>query len=239
LPFRVAGRLLDAAFPAVCVGCAAEGAPLCTGCLPALAARRGTPPGVPLGLPSTVPLPLLQLEWCAPYAGAVRSALHALKYAGERRLAVPLGTAIAARWAEAGAGGELLVPVPIHAERRRRRGYDQAVLLAEAAAASLGLPTVGALARARPTRPQFELGRERRAENVADAFRVLDAQGAVVAGRWIVLVDDVATTGATLGSAAQVLKQAGAAEVMGLVVIAAQGRGGRRHPARTRHTAGA
>jgi predicted amidophosphoribosyltransferase len=136
-PSRIAARLLDAAFPAVCAGCGVEGAPLCPDCLPALSVRRGTPPGVPLGLPSTVPLPLLQLEWCAPFAGVVRSALHALKYAGERRLAAPLGSAIASRWAEAGVGGDLLVPVPIHAERRRRRGYDQAVLLADAAAASL------------------------------------------------------------------------------------------------------
>src|SRR5664280_244114 len=174
-PPRLAARLLDAAFPAACAGCDVEGAPLCAACLPALEARRGAPPGVPLGLPSSVPLPLLQLEWCAPYAGIVRSALHALKYAGERRLAAPLGTAIAERWAEAGAGGDLLVPVPIHAERRRHRGYDQAVLLADAAAPGLGIPAVVALARDRATRPQFELGRERRAENVADAFRVHDA----------------------------------------------------------------
>jgi ComF family protein len=187
-------------------------------CLPALYARQGARPGVPLGLPSAVPLPLLQLEWCAPYAGVVRSALHALKYAGERRVAVPLGTAMAARWAESGAGGELLVPVPIHAERRRRRGYDQAVLLAEAAAASLRLPTVVALARARQTRPQFELGRERRAENVADAFRVQDAARAVVVGRWIVLVDDVATTGATLVACAQALLAAGASGVSACAV---------------------
>jgi ComF family protein len=207
------GRVLDLAFPAACAGCGTEGAPLCSACLPALHARRGVPPGVPLGLPSTVPLPLLQLEWCAPYAGVVRSALHALKYGGERRLAVPLGTAIAARWAEVGAGGELLVPVPIHAERLRRRGYDQAVLLAEAAAASLRLPAVAALTRARATRPQFELGRERRAENVADAFRVPDASRQVVAGRWIVLVDDVATTGATLVACAQALLAHGAAGI--------------------------
>jgi ComF family protein len=213
LPARVAGRLLDAAFPAACAGCGAEGASLCAACLPALAARRGTPPGVPLGLPSSVPLPLLQLEWCAPYAGIVRSAIHALKYAGERRLAVPLGAAIAVRWAEAGAGGQLLVPVPIHAERRRIRGYDQAVLLAEAAAAGLRLPTHAALARARPTRPQFELGREHRMLNVADAFLVREGSKSAVSGRWIVLVDDVATTGATLVACAHALLAAGASGV--------------------------
>ena len=152
-------------------------------CLPALEARHGAAPGVPLGLPSSVPLPLLQLDWCAPYAGVVRSALHALKYAGERPLAAPLGSAIAERWAEAGAGGDLLVPVPIHVDRLRRRGYDQAVLLAEAAAAGLRLPIMVALERVRATRPQFELGRERRAENVTDAFRVRRASCRVIAER--------------------------------------------------------
>ena len=218
LPVRVAGRILDLAFPAACAGCGLEGAVLCAACLPAFRVRQGAPPGVPLGLPSTVPLPLLQLEWCAAYAGTVRRALHALKYAGEPRLAVPLGTAIAARWEEAGAGGQLLVPVPIHAERRRRRGYDQAVLLADSAAASLRLPTDVALARERPTRPQFELGRERRAENVADAFRVRNASRSLVAGRWIVLVDDVATTGATLVACAQALLAAGASGVSACTV---------------------
>jgi ComF family protein len=217
-PARLAARLLDAAFPAVCAGCGVEGAPLCPDCLPALAVRRGTPPGVPLGLPSTVPLPLMQLEWCAPFAGVVRSALHALKYAGERRLATPLGAAIASRWAETGAGGDLLVPVPIHEDRRRRRGYDQAVLLADAAAAHLGIPAVVALARNRATTPQFELGRERRAANVADAFRVHEASRRAVAGRWIVLVDDVATTGATLVSCAHALLAQGAAGVSACTV---------------------
>jgi ComF family protein len=217
-PSRIAARLLDAAFPAVCAGCGTEGAAICPACLPALRVRRGTPPGVPLGLPSTVPLPLLQLEWCAPFAGVVRSALHAFKYAGERRLAEPLGEAMAARWAEAGAGGDMLVPVPIHAERRRRRGYDQTVLLADVAAVHLQIPAVVALARNRATRPQFELGRERRAANVADAFRVQDASRRVVAGRWIVLVDDIATTGATLVACADALLARGAVGVSACTV---------------------
>jgi phosphoribosylpyrophosphate synthetase len=99
------------------------------------------------------------------------------------------------------------------AERRRIRGYDQAVLLAEAAAAGLRLPTHAALARARPTRPQFELGREHRMLNVADAFLVREDSKAAVSGRWIVLVDDVATTGATLVACAHALLAAGASGV--------------------------
>ena len=218
VPARISGRLLDLAFPATCAGCGTEGAPLCAACLPSLEAGRGTPPGVPLGLPSSVPLPLLQLEWCAPFAGVVRSALHALKYSGERRLAAPLGTAIAERWKEARAGGDLLIPVPIHAERLRRRGYDQAVLLAEAAGTGLRSPMVVALERVRATRPQFELGRERRAENVADAFRVRDASRGAIAGRWIVLIDDVATTGATLVACAYALLASGALGVSACTV---------------------
>ena len=132
----VPGAVLDLAFPARCPGCGREGAAICAACLPALDARLDLPAGVPIGLPSDVPPPLLQLEWCAPFDGVVRRALHELKYAGETRLAHPLGEAVARRWLRAGAGGDLLVPVPVHAERRRRRGYDQAELIASDAPAA-------------------------------------------------------------------------------------------------------
>src|SRR5664280_3708046 len=190
---NVLGRALDLALPPSCAGCGLEGELFCTGCRPALEARLERAGGVPIGLIADIPTPLLQIEWCSPFSGPVRAALHALKYAGERRLAGILGAALATRWRHAGAGGDLLVPVPIHAERKRERGYDQAVLLAEVAARELDLPTGVALARDRATRPQFELGHERRAENVADAFRVHNASRRAVAGRWILLVDDVAT----------------------------------------------
>jgi ComF family protein len=217
-PRRLAGQLLDLAFPAACAGCGAEGAPLCAGCLPALDARRGLPGGVPLGMPSDVPLPLVQLEWCAPFRGVVRDALHALKYAGERRLAGPLGAAAAARWAEVAIGGDLLVHVPVHAARRAVRGYDQAELLARAAAARLGLPAVPALRRERVTAPQFELDRSHRAANVHAAFAVDGRHAATVEGRWVVLVDDVVTTGATLVACADALLGAGAIAVSALTV---------------------
>src|SRR5258708_11741976 len=90
----VAGRALDLALPASCAGCRREGTPLCSECLPALDVRLDAEPGVPIGLPADLPAPLMQLEWCAPFTGVTRRALHALKYDGERRLARPLGAAV-------------------------------------------------------------------------------------------------------------------------------------------------
>jgi ComF family protein len=215
---RPLGRLLDLALPAACAGCGAEGAPLCPSCRPAVEARVPLPAGTPLGLPEGPPHPLVQLEWCAPFAGTVRRALHALKYAGERRLAVPLGEAVAARWARAGAAGEILVPVPVHAGRRRERGYDQAELIAACAARALGLPMAPVVARVRATTPQYRLDRRHRAANVADAFAVRAGSGPLVAGRAVVLVDDVVTTGATLVAAAEALLAAGAMVVSAVTV---------------------
>ena len=219
---RLTGAALDLAFPAACSGCGREGDPLCAVCLPALDARLALPGGTPIGLPAELPAPLLQLESCAPFAGPVRAALHDLKYAGERRLAGPLGDALARRWARVGTGAEVVVPVPVHAERERRRGYDQAALIAEVAGERLGLPVVRALERQRATIAQFELGRDERAANVDGAFRVRAGHATEVArsvaGRWILLVDDVVTTGATLAACAFALERAGAPAVSAIAV---------------------
>jgi ComF family protein len=215
---RAAGRLLDLAFPAVCAGCGREGSPICDGCLPGLDVRLEAPAGVPIGLAADLPPPLLQLEWCAPFAGLVRRALHDLKYAGERRLAGPFGAAVARRWARAGVGGDMLVPVPVHADRLRARGYDQAELIAMAAARELRRRATPALVRRRATAAQYELGRDRRAANVSGAFAVQGPAVPHVRGRWVVLVDDVVTTGATLAACAEALIEAGAAAVSAVTV---------------------
>jgi ComF family protein len=211
---RIAGRALDLAFPASCAGCGLEGDPICAWCLPALDARLDLLPGVPVGLPADMPDGLLQVEWCAPFSGVVRDALHQLKYSGERRLAEPLGEAIARRWRHAGAGGDLLVPVPVHRGRAAQRGYDQAVLLARASGRALGLPVVEALERWQATTAQFQLDRRARAANVAGAFRVRSPSALdLLRGRWVVLVDDVMTTGATLSACASALHEGGALAV--------------------------
>lgn len=215
---RPVGRLLDLALPAVCAGCGLEGDPLCPRCRPAAWTRVALPPGTPAGLPDGPPEPLVQLEWCAPFSGVVRRSLHVLKYGGEQRIAGPLGSALADRWRAAGAGGDLLVPVPVHAVRRRERGYDQASLLARAAAAGLGLPWLEAVVRVRATAPQYRLDRRHRAANMAGAFGLAPGADVTVAGRWVVLVDDVVTTGATMREAAEVLLAAGATAVSGLAV---------------------
>jgi len=221
----IPNRLLDLAFPARCPGCGREGSPICATCLPALDARLDQPAGIPIGLPSDLPPTILQLEWCAPFGGLVRRALLQLKYGGETRLAVPLGEAIARRWARTAAGGDVLVPVPVHADRARQRGYDQAELIARAASVGLSLPCAPILERARATVAQFDLDRVTRATNVRGAFRLKAVPGGrrtgspqPLAGRWIVLVDDVITTGATLSACAAPLLAAGAIGVSAVTV---------------------
>ena len=219
---RFADAALDLAFPASCAGCGREGAALCVACVRALDARLDLPGGTPIGLPTDLPAPLLQLDWCAPFAGPVREALHQLKYAGEQRLAEPLGAAVARRWTAVGTGAEIVVPVPVHAQRERTRGYDQARLIAAVAARDLGLPITRAIERGRATIAQFELGREERATNVTGAFRartaIDPAAVAAVRGRWVLLVDDVVTTGATLAACAVALREAGAVAVSAVAV---------------------
>jgi ComF family protein len=210
--------LLDLALPASCAGCRVEGEPLCRSCRSALDVRLGLRAGTPLGLPDGPPDPLIRLEWCAPFAGTVRHALHALKYKGERRLAEPLGDAIAARWVRSGGGGHLLVPVPVHAARRRERGYDQAELIAGVAARRLALPMLPAAERTRATAAQYRLDRQHRAANVATAFAVRQGLERRVEDRDVVLVDDVVTTGATLAATASVLLRAGARSVAAITV---------------------
>ena len=219
---NAASAALDLAFPAACAGCGREGEPLCATCRPALDARLELRGGTPIGLPADLPFPLLQLEWCAPFAGPVRAALHQLKYAGERRLARPLGEALARRWDRVGQGATVVVPVPVHAVRERQRGYNQAALIADVAAAALELPCVRALERARATVAQFELGRDERSANVSGAFRIRPNHRAAmptdISDRWILLVDDVVTTGSTLAACATALEAAGARAVSAIAV---------------------
>ena len=211
--------LLDLLLPPRCPGCGLEGTLLCAGCAAPLDRRLREPAGSPVGLPASMPPGLLQLEWCAMYSGSVRAALHTFKYGGERRLAAPLAKALADRWDRSGRGGDVVTWVPVHASRRRERGFDQAALLARCLAREAGrmrrrrLP-VRELLRRRPSgRPQVGLGASSRRRAVAGQMTARRGAARHVAGRRVVVVDDVVTTGATVREARRVLERLGAVEV--------------------------
>ena len=157
-----------------------------------------------------------------PFKKPVADAVHLLKYSDRRSVARDLAAMMA------GAAGadlayrqaDLVLAVPLHAARLRERGYNQAQLLADQLGRILGKPSpAGVLARARHTGSQTALNRQQRQENVRDIFRVRRPQA--VRGKSVILVDDVLTTGATIGSCGQALLSAGATAVLALTAAAA------------------
>jgi ComF family protein len=133
-----------------------------------------------------------------------------LKYRGVRSLAAPLSDLLAARYPFP--DDALLAPVPLHPARLRARGYNQALLLARGLARRRGLAIAPRLlARIRSTAEHAHLDAAARHRNVRGAFAV--RSGAMLAGRTVVLIDDVLTTGATADACACALRAAGAATV--------------------------
>lgn len=144
---------------------------------------------------------------------ALRNWVLALKHGGRRDLADPLGRALGTRLLERGVEpGTPVVPVPLAWLRRHERGHDQALGLARGVAAQLGAPVVRALRRRRWTAPQGSVTAPSRSANVAGAF-VARRAAALLRDREVLLVDDVATSGATLAECARVLRRAGARRV--------------------------
>ena len=232
---RLLGRLMHALLPAPCLGCGrplpAAGAPLglcapcraalvppprqaCAVCLRPLAAHA-LPEGYRCGACRRSPPAFDRLIALWSYRPPLDAVVRGLKFGRLDYLGRHLAVALAAELAPRLAGCDRVVPVPLHWRRRLARGYNQAERIARPLAGRLGLPCVQALARRRATPPQSLLGREERLANLRKAFRVPRPER--VRGLHILLVDDVATTGATLDAAAAALKKAGAAAVTALV----------------------
>jgi competence protein ComFC len=213
-------RRLEPGERVLCSRCQAAMRPRAGGWQCAICGSRGQGPEPRPGAKCRL-CPPDDAEWqgvfsAAGYFDLTARCVHLFKYNRRRELGRAMADLMKSELA--GPLGELrqrlslLTPVPIHWVRRMTRGFNQSDLLAEELSAMLGLPCRhDLLARVRHTRRQALLPRERRAENVRGAFAV--RPGARVAGAGILLVDDVVTTGETIGECARVLRAAGAREV--------------------------
>lgn len=146
----------------------------------------------------------------------LREALHALKYEDVKEISKVLGDVLAMRCRELDIKPGVIIPIPLGRGRARERGYNQSALIAKRLSKKLGWPYLDALARTRKTKPQTELNRAQRKENLKDAF--ISKFNFAKNRRPIYILDDVITTGATLASASKALKKAGAQRVSAITI---------------------
>lgn len=220
---------LDRLLPPVCASCKKAGArfceacqakiqwiqePICQKCGRLVNANQSICP-----VCQTRPLPLETIRAATLFAEPVSTVIHKLKYEKQFGLAEPLADLMIAAWPRWQTTADCLVPIPLHPERQKERGYNQSALLAEALSRQIKRPCLpDCLYRTRQTPAQVGLNGAERLANVQNAFA---AQSAEVKHKKILLIDDVCTTGATLAAAAQALLDAGAASVWGYCVARA------------------
>ncbi len=153
------------------------------------------------------------------YEGPIRDLIHSFKYNQRTHLRKPLAL-LTLEWLReylSDQGPHLIVPVPLHRSRLRQRGFNQAALLGRVLSRHLSLPILpDALIRTRPTEPQIKLSSTERRVNVKGAFNVKKPDR--IAGKRILLLDDVMTTGSTINECAGVLKKAGADRVIAATI---------------------
>jgi ComF family protein len=226
----VLGAFLDALFPPPCLGCGGSGAPFCVACAQRLVAlelpgcrRCGRP--FERDLDRCRDCPPEPIAWCRSlflYAGPARSALIRLKFSGWRSAARVLAPsfAAAARAAPIRTIRPTLTWVPLGRRRKRARGFDQAEALARALARETGWRVEQLLARSKETAPQAKLGGPERREALPGAFVAVDRPPP-----FVVIVDDVLTTGSTAAGCASALMGAGARRVGVLTFARALGGG--------------
>ena len=223
------GLAVDVALPQLCAACREPvgGAGLCAGCwaklsfiAPPYCERLGIPftydpgPGI-LSMEAIADPPAYHRARAAVrYDDIARTLVHAFKYGDRLDLAPTMGRWMAAAGRELLAEADAIVPVPLHWRRQWARRFNQSALLAEIIAKASGVAvTHRALRRIKATPQQVGLSQAARAENVQGAFRVPPDGKADVAGRRLLLIDDVLTSGATMDACARALLRAGAAQV--------------------------
>jgi competence protein ComFC len=230
--YRLAWTSLDWVYPPRCGGCGMSGSRFCLNCLQAtriihppvciICGRSQKSPGICRNCQRTPPGFTAMRSW-ASFSGPLRNAMHRLKYKRDVALADTLAQPLIHLLASTDWKIDLVTAVPASVARQAERGYNQAALLARPIALSHGLPLrLGALSKLRETRSQVGLSAWERMQNVKNAFR---ADMGSVHGKRVLLVDDVATSGATVSACAQALSQSGAQQVFVLTLAHAEGSG--------------
>ena len=236
--------LLELVFPEFCLGCKREGAFLCPHCLAGISLQdkqccpycyrpqlnasihgRTCATCVQKGNPLDGLIAATRFDQNA----LLKKCIHALKYDFVMGLADPLGELLLKAAQNFPPAEVLLCPLPLHQKRLRWRGFNQAELLTNELQKKLSLPITTLLTRTHFSRPQMELKREERIQNVENVFAVVPELTFVPghklppdwADKTIIIVDDIATTLSTMNSAAKALKNAGAKRVWGLVLARA------------------
>lgn len=156
----------------------------------------------------------------------VNLSIYQFKFHNQRSFGKYYAGEIAAEYKDtvAGWGTDLIIPVPLHPARYRKRGYNQAAVLAKELGRLLGILTEESiLIRAQKTDPQKNLAPGKRRRNLSGAFSVSGKGKRLLEGRTVLLVDDIYTTGCTVDEAAKVLKKAGAEKVFYLTISIGQG----------------
>jgi len=199
---KIFNKILAVLFPQKCLGCKKENEILCPDCL-----GKINRPDTPY---------LNGIHIAANYQDLVlKKALWMLKYQGVKQLAKPLAKLILERvWKKLETENWLIVPIPLSKNKLRRRGYNQAELIARELSANV---RADILFKKFHTKSQVEVkDKEERLANIVGSFEIKNHQ--TIMGKKIILIDDVLTTGATMSEAKKVLKKAGAKKVAGVVV---------------------
>jgi ComF family protein len=220
----LAGKAYDFLFPRRCVGCGREGEYICSACQasllpikPPFCSRCGLPlSGGTLCSGCTVwEAEINGIRAAFRFDGVARQVIYQLKYQNLKAIAPEMARLMLATIPVTAIPGDILVAVPLHLHRMRKRGYNQSALLARELARLTGLEFDEACLKRNYNTPSQARTRNvlERRENVRGAF---SCQSGNLRGRRVILVDDVATSGATLNAGAAALKQAGALSVWGL-----------------------
>jgi len=215
--------LLDILFPKFCIGCGKEGKYICERC------NIFTSETEPIyfkqekyGLDSLISI------W--EYEGLMKKAIHQIKYQGITDIIKELMKMVEIEGIGRTGVGPGLAPiityVPMYKKREKKRGFNQAKIIAQELAKKTGFQVIPLLKKTKDTKPQMELNQEERLENIKGCFKLIETRPLgnsneeAVRGRVseVILVDDVYTTGATMRECAKVLKKAGVKKVTGFVL---------------------